>query len=133
MLFVLSVFNKPPFLSSFQYVIGIGPIQSDASPHQGLRGPGEGEAGEGGGESALPGREAAPPASVGNVTERVTSKAERNGVFLDSEEIKREILTPSSLPTQTLCKQLHAKIDVVDEERYDCESKVHKHNKDVSC
>lgn len=33
---------------------------------------------------------------------------------------------------QTLCKQLHAKIDVVDEERYDCEAKVSKHNKDVS-
>ncbi|XP_026217045.1 troponin I, slow skeletal muscle-like [Anabas testudineus] len=32
---------------------------------------------------------------------------------------------------QTLCKQLHAKIDVVDEERYDCESKVSKHNKDI--
>ncbi|XP_074554806.1 troponin I, slow skeletal muscle-like isoform X2 [Halichoeres trimaculatus] len=32
---------------------------------------------------------------------------------------------------QKLCKQLHAKIDVVDEERYDCESKVSKHNKDI--
>ncbi|KAF7670028.1 hypothetical protein LDENG_00074350 [Lucifuga dentata] len=32
---------------------------------------------------------------------------------------------------QNLCKQLHAKIDVVDEERYDCESKVNKHNKDI--
>lgn len=33
---------------------------------------------------------------------------------------------------QNLCKQLHAKIDVVDEERYDYEDKVIKHNKDVS-
>ncbi|XP_028306472.1 troponin I, skeletal, slow d [Gouania willdenowi] len=32
---------------------------------------------------------------------------------------------------QNLCKQLYAKIDVVDEERYDCESKVNKHNKDI--
>uniref|UniRef100_A0A3Q3VLW7 Uncharacterized protein n=1 Tax=Mola mola TaxID=94237 RepID=A0A3Q3VLW7_MOLML len=32
---------------------------------------------------------------------------------------------------QNLCKQLHSKIDVVDEERYDCESKVNKHNKDL--
>lgn len=35
------------------------------------------------------------------------------------------------LPPQNLCKQLHSKIDVVDEERYDCESKVKKHNNDV--
>ncbi|KAL7827851.1 hypothetical protein AOLI_G00310030 [Acnodon oligacanthus] len=32
---------------------------------------------------------------------------------------------------QNLCKQLHAKIDVVDEERFDCESKVDKNNKDI--
>uniref|UniRef100_A0A8C4ICI6 Troponin I, skeletal, slow d n=2 Tax=Dicentrarchus labrax TaxID=13489 RepID=A0A8C4ICI6_DICLA len=32
---------------------------------------------------------------------------------------------------QKICKQLHSKIDVVDEERYDCESKVNKHNKDI--
>lgn len=32
---------------------------------------------------------------------------------------------------QNICKQLHAKIDLVDEERYDCESKVNKHNKDI--
>ena len=34
--------------------------------------------------------------------------------------------------SQKICKQLHSKIDVVDEERYDCEYKVGKHNKDVS-
>lgn len=33
---------------------------------------------------------------------------------------------------QNLCKQLYTKIDVVDEERYDYEDKVIKHNKDVS-
>ncbi|XP_076015068.1 troponin I, slow skeletal muscle-like [Genypterus blacodes] len=32
---------------------------------------------------------------------------------------------------QSLCKQLNEKITVVDEERYDCESKVCKHNKDI--
>ncbi|KAK2883052.1 hypothetical protein Q8A73_021985 [Channa argus] len=32
---------------------------------------------------------------------------------------------------QNLCKQLHAQIDVVDEERYDCEYRVSKHNKDI--
>ncbi|XP_003972846.2 troponin I, slow skeletal muscle-like [Takifugu rubripes] len=32
---------------------------------------------------------------------------------------------------QNLCKQLHSKIEVVDEERYDCESKVKKHNNDI--
>ncbi|CAL8318412.1 unnamed protein product [Lota lota] len=33
---------------------------------------------------------------------------------------------------QNLCKELHSKIDLVDEERYDCEHKVIKHNKDIS-
>uniref|UniRef100_A0A3B3SCD2 Troponin I, skeletal, slow d n=2 Tax=Paramormyrops kingsleyae TaxID=1676925 RepID=A0A3B3SCD2_9TELE len=32
---------------------------------------------------------------------------------------------------QNLCKQLHEKIDVVDEERYDCEAKVIKNNRDI--
>lgn len=32
---------------------------------------------------------------------------------------------------QTLCKDLHSKIDVVDEERYDIEAKVVKNNKEV--
>lgn len=33
---------------------------------------------------------------------------------------------------QKLCRQLHAKVDVVDEERYDFEAKVNKNNRDVS-
>ncbi|XP_022610350.1 troponin I, slow skeletal muscle-like [Seriola dumerili] len=33
---------------------------------------------------------------------------------------------------QKLCKQIHAKIDVVDEERYDCEAKVIKNNRDIN-
>lgn len=45
---------------------------------------------------------------------------------------KCNIKTVYPPPPQTLCKQLHSKIDVTDEERYDCESKVSKHNKDVS-
>lgn len=32
---------------------------------------------------------------------------------------------------QNLCKDLHQKIDVVDEERYDIQSKVGKHDKEV--
>ncbi|NP_001187788.1 troponin I, skeletal, slow c [Ictalurus punctatus] len=32
---------------------------------------------------------------------------------------------------QKLCRQLHAKIDVVDEERYDFEAKVNKNNKEI--
>ncbi|XP_057203638.1 troponin I, skeletal, slow c [Triplophysa rosa] len=32
---------------------------------------------------------------------------------------------------QKLCRQLHAKIDVVDEERYDFEAKVNKNNRDI--
>ncbi|XP_071356511.1 troponin I, skeletal, slow c [Trachinotus anak] len=33
---------------------------------------------------------------------------------------------------QKLCKQIHAKIDVADEERYDCEAKVIKNNRDIN-
>ncbi|XP_056311483.1 troponin I, skeletal, slow d [Danio aesculapii] len=33
---------------------------------------------------------------------------------------------------QNLCKQLYSKIDTVDEERYDYEDKVKKHNKDIN-
>lgn len=32
---------------------------------------------------------------------------------------------------QELCKKLHAKIDSIDEDRYDLESKVNKSNKEV--
>ncbi|KAL7878525.1 hypothetical protein AOLI_G00094990 [Acnodon oligacanthus] len=32
---------------------------------------------------------------------------------------------------QKLCRQLHAKVDVVDEERYDIEAKVNKNNKEI--
>ncbi|XP_031438540.1 troponin I, slow skeletal muscle-like [Clupea harengus] len=32
---------------------------------------------------------------------------------------------------QHLCEQLHAKLGTTDEERYDCEEKVTKHNKDI--
>uniref|UniRef100_A0A3B4BB24 Uncharacterized protein n=1 Tax=Periophthalmus magnuspinnatus TaxID=409849 RepID=A0A3B4BB24_9GOBI len=32
---------------------------------------------------------------------------------------------------QKICKQLHERIDLVDEERYDCEAKVNKNNKDI--
>lgn len=39
---------------------------------------------------------------------------------------------PSLLFSQELCKKLHAKIDAVDEERYDTEVKLQKTNKEVS-
>lgn len=35
------------------------------------------------------------------------------------------------MPTQELCKQLHAKIDVAEEEKYDMEVKVQKSSKEV--
>lgn len=38
----------------------------------------------------------------------------------------------ANIHLQNLCKQLSAKVDVVDEERYEYEDKVFKHNKDVS-
>ncbi|XP_044034982.1 troponin I, slow skeletal muscle-like isoform X1 [Siniperca chuatsi] len=33
---------------------------------------------------------------------------------------------------QKLCKQIHAKNEMVDEERYDCEAKVIKNNRDIN-
>ncbi|KAK5848869.1 hypothetical protein PBY51_008556 [Eleginops maclovinus] len=60
---------------------------------------------------------------------------------LDREEDKNRYLGEKLPPLQlsglpldelkNLVKQLHSKIDVVDEERYDCEFKVGKHNKDI--
>lgn len=38
---------------------------------------------------------------------------------------------PHCLSTQELCKQLHAKIDVAEEEKYDMEVKVQKSSKEV--
>lgn len=112
-------------------------IQSDASPHKSLWGFGEGDTGEGGGESALSRREVASFASVWTVDGWVTGKRQKlqeRGFFLSPTAREWVILRPSvpPPPPQNLCKQLHSKIDVVDEERYDCESKVSKHNKDVS-
>lgn len=39
---------------------------------------------------------------------------------------------PSLLSSQELCKKLHAKIESVDEERYDTEVKLQKTTKEVS-
>lgn len=39
---------------------------------------------------------------------------------------------PSLLSSQELCKKLHAKIESVDEERYDTEVKLQKTSKEVS-
>ncbi|KAK2834367.1 hypothetical protein Q7C36_015068 [Tachysurus vachellii] len=55
------------------------------------------------------------------------------------EERKRhmaETCPPLSMPSglqalQDLCKELHHKIDVIDEERYDLESKVNKSSKEI--
>uniref|UniRef100_A0A667ZUC3 Troponin I, skeletal, slow d n=1 Tax=Myripristis murdjan TaxID=586833 RepID=A0A667ZUC3_9TELE len=70
---------------------------------------------------------------------RACEDLEREKQERDEEKVRYlgEKLPPlqlSGMPLaelQTLCKQLHAKIDIVDEERYDCESKVNKHNKDI--
>lgn len=43
----------------------------------------------------------------------------------------RVVLAFNFLILQTLCKELHRKIDVVDEERYDIEAKVFKSDKEV--
>ena len=107
-------------------------IHSDPSPLKSLWGLGEGETGEGGGESALPRREDAPIAALWTVSGRSASKGptrKKSRLTFWGKWISN--INALSL-LQTLCRQLHSKIDVVDEERYDCESKVNKHNKDVS-
>ncbi|XP_067283208.1 troponin I, slow skeletal muscle-like [Pseudorasbora parva] len=60
----------------------------------------------------------------------------------DRDEEKNRYLTEKHPPLQlsglslddlqNLCKQLHAKIDAVDEERFEYEDKVIKHNKDIN-
>uniref|UniRef100_A0A8C1WUC8 Uncharacterized protein n=1 Tax=Cyprinus carpio TaxID=7962 RepID=A0A8C1WUC8_CYPCA len=53
---------------------------------------------------------------------------------IDREQTLSERLPPLKLPLlclQNLCKELHQKIDVVDEERYDFESKVVKNDKEI--
>ncbi len=44
----------------------------------------------------------------------------------------KKVQFTKSLCVQNLCKELHQKIDVVDEERYDIESKVTKNEREVS-
>ncbi|XP_046889701.1 troponin I, skeletal, slow c isoform X2 [Hypomesus transpacificus] len=70
---------------------------------------------------------------------RAMEELEAETVARDEEKVRYlgEKLPPlqvSGIPLedlQKLCKQLHAKIDVVDEERYDYEAKVVKNNKDI--
>eukprot|EP00064_Thunnus_orientalis_P003535 superscaffoldBa00000291_g3544 len=64
--------------------------------------------------------------------ERETQEREEEKVrYLGEKLPPLQVSGLSMEELQTLCKQLHSKIDVVDEERYDCESKVNKHNKDI--
>ncbi|XP_071392464.1 troponin I, slow skeletal muscle-like [Centroberyx affinis] len=64
--------------------------------------------------------------------ERETQERDEEKVRYLGEKLPPLHLSGMSMgELQNLCKQLHAKIDVVDEERYDCESKVSKHNKDI--
>ena len=117
-------------------LIAICFVQSDAPPPKSMWRFGEGDAGQGGGEGALSRRKAAPFATVWIITGGATSKVhkhqEKSFVFCRECTKKCYIKTVYFPPPQNLCKQLHSKIDITDEERYDCESKVSKHNKDVS-
>ncbi|XP_059421298.1 troponin I, slow skeletal muscle-like [Carassius carassius] len=64
---------------------------------------------------------------------------EQEKVNRDEEKVKYlsdklpplQITSLSMEELQKLCRQLHAKIDVVDEERYDFEAKVNKNNRDI--
>ncbi|XP_056138594.1 troponin I, skeletal, slow c [Lampris incognitus] len=71
---------------------------------------------------------------------RATEELEAEKAAKDEEKVhylgeRLPTLKLSGMTTdelQKLCKQLHAKIDAVDEERYDCEAKVAKNNKDIN-
>ncbi|XP_031420642.2 troponin I, skeletal, slow c isoform X2 [Clupea harengus] len=71
--------------------------------------------------------------------QRAMDDLEQERVTRDEQKVcyigdKLPPLQTAGLPMedlQKLCKQLHAKIDVVDEERYDCEAKVIKNGKDI--
>ncbi|KPP57384.1 troponin I, slow skeletal muscle-like [Scleropages formosus] len=70
---------------------------------------------------------------------RAKEDLEREKMERDEEKVRylEEKLPPLQMSglsmeeLQALCKQLYAKIDVVDEERYDCEAKVIKNNQDI--
>ncbi|KAJ8373525.1 hypothetical protein SKAU_G00041050 [Synaphobranchus kaupii] len=70
---------------------------------------------------------------------KASEELEKETVDRDEEKVrylgeKMAPLQMSGLPLdelQKLCKQLHRKIDIVDEERYDCEAKVIKNNRDI--
>ncbi|KAA0715206.1 Troponin I, slow skeletal muscle [Triplophysa tibetana] len=71
--------------------------------------------------------------------QRAIDELEQEKVSRDEEKVR--YLAEKMQPLQTtglsmdelqkLCQQLHAKVDVVDEERYDFEAKVNKNNRDI--
>uniref|UniRef100_A0A8D0CQT9 Troponin I, skeletal, slow c n=2 Tax=Sander lucioperca TaxID=283035 RepID=A0A8D0CQT9_SANLU len=71
---------------------------------------------------------------------RATEELEAEKAAREEEKVRYlgEKLPPLQLiglnmdELQKLCKQMHEKVDMVDEERYDCEAKVIKNNKDIS-
>ncbi|NP_001079556.1 troponin I2, fast skeletal type S homeolog isoform X1 [Xenopus laevis] len=67
---------------------------------------------------------------------KVALEKEEADIAAEKEAYLSEHCPPLSLPSslsdlQEFCKKLHAKIDVVDEERYDTESKVQKSTKEL--
>ncbi|XP_044050624.1 troponin I, skeletal, slow c [Siniperca chuatsi] len=71
---------------------------------------------------------------------RATEELEAEKAAREEEKVRYlgEKLPPLQLiglntdDLQKLCKQIHAKIEMVDEERYDCEAKVIKNNRDIN-
>uniref|UniRef100_A0A8C1IKK4 Troponin I, skeletal, slow c n=1 Tax=Cyprinus carpio TaxID=7962 RepID=A0A8C1IKK4_CYPCA len=71
--------------------------------------------------------------------QRAMEELEQETVSRDEEKVKylSEKLPPLQITglsmdeLQKLCRQLNAKIEVVDEERYDFEAKVNKNNRDI--
>uniref|UniRef100_A0A671YUU3 Troponin I type 1b (skeletal, slow) n=1 Tax=Sparus aurata TaxID=8175 RepID=A0A671YUU3_SPAAU len=62
--------------------------------------------------------------------QEMEEKEEQKAKYLEEKSPSLQISGMSLSELQTLCQELHAKIDAVDEERYDIEAKVLRHRKD---
>ncbi|XP_068449962.1 troponin I type 1b (skeletal, slow) isoform X2 [Clinocottus analis] len=63
--------------------------------------------------------------------QEMEEKEEQKEKYLDEKSPAVQISGMSLDELQTLCEELHAKIDVVDEERYDIEAKVSHNSREI--
>ncbi|XP_030277148.1 troponin I type 1b (skeletal, slow) [Sparus aurata] len=63
--------------------------------------------------------------------QEMEEKEEQKAKYLEEKSPSLQISGMSLSELQTLCQELHAKIDAVDEERYDIEAKVLHNNREI--